>query len=67
MGSKAEVTTIFRICSLVVNHPPICQTFLQLLVDRLYTQPRDDFLVKAIANIIDQQPNAAGFLWKPIL
>jgi hypothetical protein len=67
MGSKAEVTTIFRICLLVVNHPPICQTFLQLLVDRLNVEPRDDFLLKAIANVIDLQPNAAGFLWKPIL
>jgi len=55
------------LCGLVVNYPAICQTFLQLLVDRLGVEPRDTFLVQAISNIIEQQPNAAGFLWKPIL
>ena len=61
------MTTLYRICSLVVNHPAICQVFLQLLVDKLVEEPRNDFLVEAISIIVELQPNAAGYLWRQIL
>ena len=52
---------------MVASQPAICQTFLQLLVDQLNAVNRDPFLVQAISSIIETQPNAAGYLWKPIL
>lgn len=67
IGANPEVTTLYRICSLVVNHPAICQVFLQLLVDKLVEEPRDEFLVQAISIIVELQPNAAGYLWRQIL
>lgn len=67
IASNPEVVMLYRICSLVVNHPAICQMFLQLLVDKLSEEPRDSFLIQAISIIIEQQPNAAGYLWRQIL
>ena len=64
------VITLFQICTMVAEQPPICQSFLRLLVDQLETVPianRDPFLVGAISNIIELQPNAAGNLWCNVL
>lgn len=62
-----EVLLLYRLCCLVANHPAVCQLFLQLLVDKLPDEPRDGFLVQAISLVVDQQPNAAGCLWRQML
>lgn len=52
---------------MVAADPAICQSFLRLLVEQLVSSNRDSFLLQALSNIIELQPNAAGYLWKPIL
>lgn len=47
-----EVDILHKLCVLAINHPVICQPFLQLLVDKLTDDTRDEFLVPAICNII---------------
>jgi hypothetical protein len=62
-----DVLLLYRLCCLVANYPAICQVFLQLLVDKLQDDPRDGFLVQAVSLVVEQQPNAAGCLWRQIL
>ena len=67
LGNGLPVVVLYQICTMVAEDPAICQMFLRLLLDQLAAETRDPFLLQAITNVVELQPNSAGNLWRVIL
>jgi hypothetical protein len=67
LNDGLPVGVLYQLCSMVSSEAAICQGFLRLLVDQLGSPNRDPFLLQAISNVLEAQPNAAGHLWRHIL